>query len=919
MAGDDTGEANLLDAYRAEISRDKMGPSVRTGSIVLATISTLIIPFDYLLFREQFPAFLALRLVLDVLLVFVFFRLSYSRPLLSAMIGGIAGGLSLLFVIFGTGGPASTYYTGLVVFEIGLPMLLPLSAGQVGSLVSVLLAGYLSSAFLMSDRLEWETFGLNSFFLLAGGFAAIASAAVLDRVRFSDFKRRREVEEARDQLRELDQAKSRFTANIHHELRTPLTLMLAPLDALRSGDFGELPETIVGTLKTMYVNGKRLHKLINNLLDLAKLESHQFKIRRQPMRLRRLVEEVFDGARPLAERKGITLTMEGLEELPEICADSEAVDKVVVNLVGNALKFTERGGRITAKARRVEEGVELRVVDTGMGIPPEKLGKVFDRFAQLDGTATRKYEGTGIGLSLAQELVQLHGGRIWAESEGEGRGTSMCVVLPLGEPDEGIDEEILRTADGRSSSLATSIAAAEAELNLDEEEAAQAAASSVGRLVELERSVDRWEGAQQPATNPQGGPVGSAEILVVEDNPDMRKLLAFLLSREFRVRTARNGREALEALRERPPTLVLSDIMMPEMSGIDLCRAIKEDPATRGIPVVLVTSKAEQEMKIEGLEIGAEDYVTKPFHPRELLARVHALVRVRELQEELAEQNASLDRALAELKKAEIQLVKSERLAAVGELAAGVAHEVNNPVNFALNSLRALQAGVRDLAGVAERLGGLSWSDPGRLENEIAEIQGLGEDLGFEERSKELAELCGIVAEGLARTSRLVGDLRDFAAPGRSERAPVDLGRGLRSTAQLVKQVLAAAKVRLDLQIPDSLPPVLGDAAALNQVFLNLLKNAAEAMDGRGGSIRVDVSVEGGVVAIAFRDDGPGIPQDVRDRLFEPFFTTKKAGKGTGLGLSISRQVAEAQGGSLEVESEPGAGATFTLRLPLSE
>src|SRR5208283_3958091 len=237
-------------------------------------------------------------------------------------------------------------------------------------------------------------------------------------------------------------------ANIHHELRTPLTLVLSPLEAMLGGEFGEISEGVRGYLHTMEVNALRLLKLINNLLDLAKAESQELRLRRRGLDPGRALIDVVAGARPMAERKNV------------------ALEKIVMNLVGNALKFTDANGRIEVTAKSEGDGIRITVGDTGVGIQPDQLDRIFNRFAQVDTSATRKHEGTGIGLSLVKELVQLHGGRVWAESEGLGLGARFHVFLPRGEEDDELDEQVLHTDAGRSVTLGRSLGALEAELNL---------------------------------------------------------------------------------------------------------------------------------------------------------------------------------------------------------------------------------------------------------------------------------------------------------------------------------------------------------------------------------------------------------------------------------------------------------------------
>ena len=403
----------------------------------------------------------------------------------------------------------------------------------------------------------------------------------------------------------------------------------------------------------------------------------------------------------------------------------------------------------------------------------------------------------------------------------------------------------------------------------------------------------------------------------------MRRFLAFLIGREFAVELARDGLEGIEKARKHPPDLILTDVMMPELSGTELCRAIKENPELRHIPVVLLTSKSEPEMKIQGLEMGADDYVTKPFHPREIMARIRSLVRLRSLQEDLevnnrrlSDTNADLANTLNDLKEAESALVQAERLAAVGELAAGIAHEVNNPVNFATNALRALEAYVEDIRSVVRKVQAIDWSDDSVAQEMISDVKELQSDLRFGDIADSLSELVAIVTEGLDRTQRLVSELKNFASPGAGEIGWIDVTRGLQSTIQLIRYVVQERNVAVHRRFRNDLPEIKGDGRALNQVFLNLLKNACDSVGESGGNVWVSTDVADEGVVVRIRDDGSGIAAEDLDQLFEPFFSTKAPGRGTGLGLSISRRIVSEHGGVITVESELGIGSTFVVWLP---
>src|SRR4030095_7909525 len=311
-----TAESNRLYAeYRAKTEAEDLPRALRMAALVLFVINTAFIGVDWVLYPHQLMSFLLTRLGMDLVVAFVFFGTSNRFPVGSSYATVAAGGWMLFTVVHGTGGASSDYYVGLVLLIIGLGVLAPLSAKQGMTMIGSLFAGYLLLS-LWDFEGKWNSFAVSAFFLGAASFCGSMSCVYLDRMRFSDFRQRREIERARDELKELDAAKSRFTANIHHELRTPLTLTLAPVEAMLAGDFGELGAMQRSYLETVQSNGLRLLKLINNLLDLAKIESQQRRVQRRPARLAELAGGIVAGARPLAERKGVMLEVEGLEELP---------------------------------------------------------------------------------------------------------------------------------------------------------------------------------------------------------------------------------------------------------------------------------------------------------------------------------------------------------------------------------------------------------------------------------------------------------------------------------------------------------------------------------------------------------------------------------------------------------------------------
>jgi signal transduction histidine kinase len=908
-------------AYVAELREERMGAQVRISAIVIGIINTTFIALDAYAYPDQFAQFVWVRVALSAALAFSHLRLSHSNPVGGQALVALSTSAMLLTVVYATNAPTSDYYVGLILFLIGLPVLLPLRPVEamlfllppaVAFMVSPLILGGLGS--VEDADAGWLSFTIHCCFLAGAALAGIASTYVLDRIRLNDFVQRRNLEQARDELRELDRAKSRFSANIHHELRTPLTLILSPLEALLAGQFGAVADGQREYLESMQNNAQRLLRLLSNLLDLSKIESSALNLHRRPLQLGPVVDGLVASAQPLARTKGISLQTRGFDALPEIRADLDAVEKILLNLVGNALKFTPRGGHIDVMGR-VEGGrVRLSVEDDGAGIPPEEIGGVFDRFAQVDGSATRAHEGTGIGLALAKELVELHGGSIWAESEGTGCGSRFCFILPI-ETAEGVDDVVGAPASGETHEGAGGFEVWKGAMGAE-------VSARTSEIVDSAAAPAETSSGQDAGIPGQSVLRSRPSLLVVEDNHDMRRFLAAILGAHYSVRTASNGREGLEAAIAKRPTLVVSDVMMPEMSGTDLCRALEENPKTRGTPVLLLTARSDREMRIEGLDLGARDYVTKPFHPQELLARVRSIVQIEQLQRKLSHRNATLESTLFELKETEVQLVQAERLAAVGELAAGIAHEVNNPVNFAINSLQALRVRMGDVGRLLDAVAEIDPVRPEQIAAGLQKLERIEDEVIFAELQPELEELVAIATEGLDRTHRLVGDLQNFAGDGSAERGPVDVRAGLASTVRLVQRTARDAGAEIECDFAADVPVIESSVSVLNQVFLNLLKNAVESIDGQRGSV-IRICARGEVAAddrtwviVEVSDDGPGIEESVRDQLFEPFVSTKAAGHGAGLGLSVCRRILGDLGGTIDVVDREGPGATFQVRLP---
>lgn len=401
-------------------------------------------------------------------------------------------------------------------------------------------------------------------------------------------------------------------------------------------------------------------------------------------------------------------------------------------------------------------------------------------------------------------------------------------------------------------------------------------------------------------------------ILLAEDDQISRKMIQKMLeSSGHEVIPAEDGIEAQKRIREQRPRILLTDWEMPGMDGISLCRSLRADKDADYVYVIIVTSRDSKSDAIKGLEAGADDYIAKPVDPEELVARIRTGERILRLEEEN--------------KKASAQLVHAEKMASVGQLAAGVAHEINNPTGFVSSNLKTLADYQTDLVKLLSlyrkvcrgiRSTGAESGIAGELRDPMAQIDDLEKEMDIDFVLEDIDELVADCIEGTDRIKKIVLDLKDFAHPGEDRIVEADINAGINSTLNVVwNELKYKAKVTKEL---GELPMIQCYPQQLNQVVLNLLINAAHAIEEKG-EIHIRTSASNGHVEIRIRDTGVGIPEQNIAKIFDPFFTTKDVGKGTGLGLNVAYNIVQKHRGSIDVQSREGEGTEFRLTLPVCQ
>jgi signal transduction histidine kinase len=894
----DRSEANsaaqLLTAYRQAEAEVRL-TTTRIGAILVALLVPGGFVLDWFVYRDHFWRFLVLRLVCGALSAGLYFLTFSRRSVLPQAQISFAVALlpvaSIAWMIYATEGFASPYYAGLNIVLLGIGSVFNWTVLESWVAVAVGLAMYLLAC-LAHQAVPYTTGQVvnNLFFIALMDLMVVVgtayrqkqrrrefelrhqlnqSKAVLERSNAELDRSRAELEAGNRKLTELNEVKSRFFANISHELRTPLTLLLAPLDALRNPRARLPDEQVREHLRTMHTNGLRLLKLINDLLDLVRLDSGRMKVRRQAVSVTDFLAGIVQSTRQLATDRKLRLELELQDNLGVLALDRDKTEKSVLNLLVNAIKFTGAGGTVTCAARQEAGRLRITVRDTGVGIRESDLPRVFDRFWQADTSSQRKHQGTGIGLALVKELMEIQDGTVTVDSR-YGQGTTFTLDLPALDP---ATTPLASEEDEAPTVPAANLPPEVTTAVLDQLYRRADLAPALTSLRESIRPVETGVRGQKP------------KVLLADDEPDMLRFLRSQLEEHFQVIEAVDGLQAIQKAAQFLPDVILCDMMMPERDGLAVCRELRARTSTQNLPFVMLTARADEETKIAALFAGADDFLTKPFSTTELHVRLKNLVESHRLQRELGRQKQALEQTIEELKETELQLVQSEKMASLGRLSAGIIHEINNPLNFAKTGLYALKRS--------------------------------GQRLPEADRD-DFKDILKDIDEGIERVSRIVGDLRSFSHPHAGASVnEVDAAHAVESALRFL-----AAEWREQVAVENQVPAgftVIASREKLIQVLVNLMQNALDALKTKeyaaGGPVLrlMAEALPSGGRRLVIWDNGPGIAAVNRDKIFDPFFTTKEVGKGTGLGLSICYRLVNDWGGSISLRTEEGQFCQFTL------
>lgn len=746
-----------------------------------------------------------------------------------------------------------------------------------------------STHFMAVWTLWHPTYWLAGALKAITAFASVATAVALpalvprsvllvEEAKLSE-ERRLHLESANEKLKELDLIKTQFFANVSHELRTPLTLILGPTEKLLEETDLEAEQR--RSLEVIARNARLLLKQVNDLLDVSKLEAKGMEVYPGDFDLAQLVRRTaanFDG---LAQEKQVAFVVDTPDAVP-VQLDEAKVERIVLNLLSNAFKFTPEGGTIRCAIATthhanspaeagINPAVTITVEDSGPGIPQPLQEVIFERFRQGEGSANRRYGGTGLGLAIVKEFVELQGGSVSISDAAIG-GACFQVALPLNAP-------------GNNTSLPS--------------------ATAPGQTYDLAQVLleELWPHATAPVVQDATPAASKPLILVVEDNPEMQQFVASTLTDEYQIAVAQDGQAGWEQAQALQPDLILSDVMMPRLSGDQLVAQIRSHPELNDIPILMLTAKADDHLRIHLLQQGVQDYLMKPFSAGELKARVKNLVTIRRtrvlLQQELASQSHDLEALAQEVRrwKQELQIAYGKLQQQAEELTQAnrlkdeflgiISHELRTPLNSILGWAKMLRSRNLDATVVSRAL----------------------------ESIERNATTQAILVEDLLDISRLLGGKLKL------DMHPVELKPLIQASIEAVTAQAEDKKIQIQTHLSDAANLVSGNFSRLQQVIQNLLENAIKFTPERG-QVEVVLEYKDDQAKIEISDTGQGINPDFLPYVFDYFrqedSSTGRKYSGLGLGLAIAQRLVHLHQGQVQVENQgKETGVKITVFIPL--
>lgn len=678
--------------------------------------------------------------------------------------------------------------------------------------------------------------------------------------------------DANEKLKEIDRLKDNFFSNISHELRTPLTLILSPLESFLANDYGTLTDMQRTNLQSMHNNSIRLFQMVNSILDFAKISAKKIEVRREPLDIMALTKSIVQEFESMAKQKHIQIQFTNTSEKNIVDMDRYLYERILFNLLSNAVKFTPESGKVTTTLTIQKNKAILTVCDTGIGISHANQEKLFQRFQQIEGSSTRRFEGTGLGLSLVKEFALLLDGDVKVDSEPN---QGSCFIVEIYAP-------LSKTAS-----------------NLE--------------VKPLSGRFQKYDVISTQNKLPTVTDKNSAKILIAEDNVELASYIATLLTNFAQTKHVADGNAALEAINTWEPDLAIIDVMMPKKDGISVCKQIKSSPKNSHIPVILLTALTHRDALTRGWEAGADEYLFKPFHPKELATRVKSLL-----------ENAINNKLLQELNK---DLVVAARLAGRSEVAIGILHNVGNILN-SLNISIDILINTLTKSKVDELKNLILWIQDAfknsadfikdtdkqtKLITYLNELQNvlLNEKTLNIKETNAIKKNINIIIEIIARQKNFSGPTGVIQTVNLAEICDDAIAIGLNKTENIrVIREYKISKATLD-------------KTRLQQIMINLIINAKEAlMESQQQAKQIIVTIQKTQLdkewlEIDVSDNGCGISAENLEKIFNLGFTTKKTG--SGFGLHVSYLSAQEMGGSLRVTSKgENLGSSFTLRLPIT-